>query len=49
MKIIDREKLIVRKSMRLPFRNTEIWGEELDALSIYTDVVREKFLEDMKE
>lgn len=48
MKIIDREKMIVRKSFRLPFRNMEIWSEELDALSVYTDVVREKFLEDMK-
>ncbi len=48
MKIIERDRLIIRQSMNLPFNNTEIWGEELDALSVYTDVVKEKFLKDME-
>ena len=47
MKEIPREKLIIRKSFKLPFSGGEIWGEELDRLNIHTDVVIEKFLKDM--
>jgi len=47
MKFIEKEKLIIRKSFKLNFRNGEFWGEELDSLSIHTDVVREKFLADL--
>ena len=33
----------------MPFRNGEIWCEELDSFSIYTDIVKEKFLNDMEK
>ncbi|MDR2932598.1 MAG: hypothetical protein LBV27_05765 [Oscillospiraceae bacterium] len=33
--------------MLLPFRGSEIWGIELDSLSVYTDIVEDKFLRDM--
>ena len=47
MKEIPKENLIIRESMKLPFSGSEIWGEELDALNIHTDVVIDKFLRDM--
>lgn len=48
IKVVDFDKLIVRKSFRMFYGNGEIWCEDLDALSIYTDFVKEKFLLDMK-
>ncbi len=48
MKIIPKEKLIIRDSFKLAYRGGEIWCEELDALSIHTDIVAEKFLKDME-
>lgn len=47
MKKISKENLIIRNSFKLPFLGGEIWGEELDGLNIYTDVVIDKFLRDM--
>lgn len=47
MKKILKENLIIRNSFKLPFSGSEIWGEELDGLNIYTDVVIDKFLKDM--
>lgn len=47
MKKILKENLIIRNSFKLPFSGGEIWGEELDGLNIYTDVVIDKFLRDM--
>lgn len=47
MKEIPKENLIIRDSFKLPFSGGEIWGEELDGLNIYTDIVIEKFLKDM--
>jgi hypothetical protein len=47
MKKILKENLIIRNSFKLPFSCSEIWGEELDGLNIYTDVVIDKFLRDM--
>jgi hypothetical protein len=47
-KIIPRESLIVRPSMSLYFGGGEIWFEQLDALSVYTDIVKDKFLGDLK-
>ena len=49
VKTIPKEKLIVRKSFKLAFRGGEIWCEELDSLYDYTDLLRKKFNEDMKE
>jgi len=47
MKVIEKEKLVIRDSFILPFAGGEIWCTELDSLSIYTDVVKNKFLNDM--
>ncbi len=47
MKKILKEDLIIRNSFKLPFSGSEIWGEELDGLNIYTDVVINKFMRDM--
>jgi hypothetical protein len=47
MKKIAKERLIIRESFKLAFSGAEFWGEELDGLNIYTDVVIEKFLKDM--
>ena len=47
MKRIPKEKLIVRPSMKLSYAGSDLWFEELDALSIHTDVLREKFIKDM--
>jgi hypothetical protein len=30
MKVIPTDKLIIRKSFKLPYSGGEIWGEELD-------------------
>lgn len=49
IKYIPREKLIIRKSFALPYHNAMIWAEDLDALSVHSDLVREKFLADMAE
>lgn len=49
IKEIPREKLIIRPSMPMFFGGGEIWFEQLDALSVYTDIVTEKFLVDMKD
>lgn len=46
---IPREALIIRPSFALPYGNAEIWCEELDGLSVYSDVVVEKFLADMRD
>ncbi len=48
MKRIPREDIIVRDSMLLPFRGSELWGIELDSLSTHTEVAIEKFERDIK-
>ncbi|BCJ93708.1 hypothetical protein acsn021_12770 [Anaerocolumna cellulosilytica] len=48
MKQILREKLIVRESFAMAFQGGEIWFEQLDALSIYKELVMEKFQKDME-
>jgi hypothetical protein len=48
MKTIPKERLIIRQSFSLPYAGGEIWGEELDALSVYTDIVQDKFLKDLE-
>jgi len=48
MKIIPKEDLIVRESISMFFGDGEIWFEQLDALSIYKDVILDKFLKDME-
>lgn len=48
MKEIPKENLIIRESFKLAFYGSEIWGEELDGLNIYADVVIEKFLKDIE-
>lgn len=47
MKKISKENIIIRNSFKLLFSDAEIWSEELDGLNVYTDVIIEKFLEDM--
>ena len=47
MKVIPKDSLIIRKSFKLPYSSGEIWGEELDGLNMYTDIVIDKFLSDM--
>lgn len=49
MKIIPKERLIVRNSFEIAFAGGEIWCEQLDSLSVYTDLVKEKFLKDMEK
>ncbi len=49
MKIIEKEKLIIRKSFKITFKNGEIWAEELDSLSIHTEVAKKKFLMDLEQ
>lgn len=48
MNTIPRDKLIVRKSFAMAFAGGEIWFEQLDALSVYKDIIKEKFTEDLK-
>lgn len=47
MKEIQKDRLIIRKSFKLPYSGSEIWGEELDGLNVYTDIVIDKFLSDI--
>ncbi|MFA9382012.1 MAG: hypothetical protein ACERKO_13235 [Acetanaerobacterium sp.] len=47
MKMIPKQDLIIRESMSLPFGGAEIWFEELDALSVHTEVAAEKFKRDL--
>lgn len=47
-KIISKESLIIRPSMAMFFGGGEIWFEQLDALSVHTDIVKEKFIGDLK-
>ena len=47
MKIIERDRLIIRESFAMYYGGGEIWFEQLDALSVHTEVVKEKFLKDM--
>lgn len=48
MKKVPKENLIIRRSFKLAFSGGEIWGEELDGLNVYTDIVLDKFLKDME-
>lgn len=48
IKFIPRDKLIIRRSFAMFFGEGEIWCEDLDALSVHTDLVKNKFLQDMK-
>lgn len=48
IKVIPQDKLIIRKSTSMFFAGGEIFFLQLDALSVYTELVTEKFLEDMK-
>lgn len=47
IKDIPINKLIVRDSKMISFRNSDIWVEELDALAFHTQLVSEKFIKDM--
>jgi hypothetical protein len=47
IKFVPKENLVIRDSFILPFAGGEIWCTELDSLSIYTDIVKNKFLKDM--
>ncbi len=48
IKVIPRGELIIRESYKMPFGNGEIWFEQLDALSVHRDIVRDKFLKDIE-
>ena len=43
------DKLIVRPSMKFAFMGGEIWFEQLDSLSIHTELAMNKFSEDLKQ
>lgn len=43
MKVIQRDKLIIRQSMSMFFGGGEIFFIQLDSLSIYTQLVKKKF------
>ncbi len=47
MKHIDKKDLIVRESFSMAYKGGEIWFEQLDALSVHTDIVMEKFSRDL--
>lgn len=47
MKVIERDKLIIRESFAMYYSGGEIWFEQLDALSVHKEVVKEKFLKDL--
>ncbi len=47
MKEIAKEDLIIRRSFPLPYANTEIWCFELDSLSVHTDIMVSKFLQEL--
>lgn len=49
LKEIPRDKLIIRPSRQLFFGGGELWCEELDALSVHTDIVCDKFREDLRQ
>lgn len=49
IKEIPLEKLVVRPSMKLNFMGGEIWFEQLDALSVHTELAMEKFRRDLKD
>ncbi len=48
MKFIDRDRLIIRESFAMYYGGGQIWFEQLDALSIHKDIVRDKFLKDLE-
>ncbi len=47
MKQIEKEDLKFRRSFPLPYANTEIWCFELDSLSVHTDIMVRKFLQEL--
>lgn len=47
IKYIDRQEVIVRESYSMAFKGGEIWFEQLDALSVHTDIVMDKFRKDL--
>lgn len=47
IKYISKDKLIIRESMKMAFMGGEIWFEQLDALSVHTDIVTNKFINDL--
>ena len=47
MKHIEKQDLILRRSFPLPFANTELWCFELDSLSVHTDTLVSKFLQEL--
>ena len=49
VKEIPTDKLIVRPSIKLAFMGGEIWFEQLDSLSIHTELAMDKFLSDLKQ
>ncbi|MGN0622659.1 MAG: hypothetical protein ACI4JA_01770 [Oscillospiraceae bacterium] len=49
IKEIPIEKLVVRPSMKLDFMGGEIWFEQLDALSVHTELAMKKFTDDLKQ
>lgn len=48
MKYIDRDQLIIRESFAMYFGGGQIWFEQLDALSVHKDIVKEKFIKDLE-
>lgn len=49
MKRIPKDQLVIRQSFSLFYAGGEIFCEELDALSIYTDIVQDKFSKDLEQ
>ena len=49
IKAIPLDRLIVRPSMKLAFMGGEIWFEQLDSLSIHTELAMNKFISDLKQ
>jgi len=47
MKEISKDDLIMHSSMELPYEGGSIYFSSLDALNIYTDIAKSKFLEDI--
>lgn len=48
MKKINRDKLLISKSMILPFNGNHIFYSSLDGLNVYDDIAKDKFLDDIK-
>lgn len=48
MKFIDKDLLIIRESFAMYYGGGQIWFEQLDALSVHKDIVKEKFLKDLE-